>query len=77
LLLLCRNHHCRCCATIAVAALPKPLLHCHCCCCAAIAIAAPAPSLPLLRPSLRRHCCATMTETGDNNNGEDDGDDNL
>ncbi len=69
---LLRCLSCRCTA-IAVAALPKPLLHRYCRCCAAIAIAAPPPSLPLLRPSLRRHCCATMTETGDDDNGDEDG----
>jgi hypothetical protein len=62
-----------CCAAIAVAAPPKLLLHRHRCCCTAIAIAALPPSLPLLRPLLRRHCCAATTETGDDDNGDDNG----
>ncbi len=63
-----------CCTAIAVAALPLPSLHQDCGCCAAIAIAAPPPSLSLLCPSLRRHCCTATMETGEDNNGVNNGD---
>jgi hypothetical protein len=74
--LLCHHCHCHRCAAIAIAVPPKPLLHRHCRCCAAIVIAAPPPSLPSLRPSLHCHCCTAMMETGDDDNGDNDGDDN-